>query len=240
MLRAGAGRMLSGMGEQHATIPASRVPNRTGGRPTRAESARRLEHLLEVATGLFLGRGYGATTIEAVARASGVAKKTIYRRFGDKAALFGAVLRRLSDRWVDRLGEVAVDGDALTGTLRAFARQVLDGAVSQEGLMLSAMIQAEARAFPQLARGYYENGPARIQAALARFLAAQREAGRIAVEDPEVAAEQFLHLALGGVHRRAVLGIGPLPDQAALDRRANFAVRIFLDGCRGDGMMNRG
>ena len=234
MLRAGAGRMLSGMVEQDATISASRVPTRTGGRPTRAESARRLEHLLDVATGLFLGHGYGATTIEAVARASGVAKKTIYRRFGDKTALFGAVLRRLSDRWLDRLGEVVVDGDALPGTLRAFARQVLDGAVSQEGLMLSAMIQAEARAFPQLAQGYYENGPARIQAALARFLAAQREAGRIAVDDPEVAAEQFLHLALGGVHRRAVLGIGPLPDRAALDRRADFAVRVFLDGCRAD------
>ena len=91
MPRAGAGRMLDAMGEQRVTIPVSR--GRTGGRPTRAESARRLEHLLEVATALFLGSGYGATTIEAVARASGVAKKTIYRRFGDKSALFGAVLR---------------------------------------------------------------------------------------------------------------------------------------------------
>ena len=206
--------------------------NRTGGRPTWAESARRLDHLLDVATGLFLGQGYGATTIEAVARESGVAKKTIYRRFGDKPALFGAVLRRLSDRWFGMLGEVAVDGDALPATLRAFARHVLDGAVSPEGMMLSAMIQAEARAFPQLAQGYYENGPGRIQAALARFLAAQRAAGRLTIEDPDVAAEQFLHLAIGAIHRRAMLGIGPAPDRAALDRRADFAVRIFLDGCR--------
>ncbi len=205
---------------------------RTGGRPTRAESARRLDHLLDVASGLFLEHGYGATTIEAVARAAGIAKKTIYRRFGDKPALFGAVLRRLSDRWLKGLGEVAVEDDALAPTLRAFARQVLDGAVSQEGRMLSAMIQAEARSFPQLAQGYYENGPGRIQAALARFLAAQQEAGRLAIEEPDVAAEQFLHLAIGGVHRRAMLGIGPAPDRAALDRRADFAVRIFLDGCR--------
>ena len=201
------------------------------GRPG-PKSARRLDHLLDVATGLFLGQGYGATTIEAVARDSGIAKKTIYRRFGDKPALFGAVLRRLSDRWLGMLVEVAVDGDALPATLRAFARQVLDGAVSPEGVMLSAMIQAEARAFPQLAQDYYENGPGRIQAALARFLAAQRGAGRLAIEDTEVAAEQFLHLAIGGIHRRAMLGIGPVPDRAALDRRADFAVRIFLDGCR--------
>jgi len=206
--------------------------NRTGGRPTRAESARRLDHLLDVAAGLFLGQGYGATTIEAVARDSGVAKKTIYRRFGDKPGLFGAVLRRLSDRWLGLLGEVAVDGDALSATLGAFARQVLDGAVSPEGMMLSAIIQAEARAFPRLAQGYYENGPGRIQAALARFLAAQQAAGRLTIEDPDVAAEQFLHLAIGGIHRRAMLGIGPAPDRAALDRRADFAVRIFLDGCR--------
>lgn len=206
--------------------------NRTGGRPTRAESARRLDHLLDCAADLFLHRGYGATTIEAVARHSGIAKKTIYRRFGSKPALFGAVLRRLSDRWLRLLGEVPVDGDALAWTLRAFARQVLDGAVSQEGMMLSAIIQAEARAFPQLAQDYYENGPGRIQAALAAFLAAQHAAGRLRVDDPEVAAEQFLHLAIGGIHRRAMLGIGPAPDLAALDRRADFAVRIFLDGCR--------
>ena len=206
--------------------------NRAGGRPTRAESARRLDHLLDLATQQFLNQGYGATTIAAVARDSGIAKKTIYRRFGDKPALFGAVLRRLSDRWLRLLGEVAVEGAALQPTLRAFARQVLDGAVSQEGMMLSAMIQAEARAFPQLAQGYYETGPGRIQAALARFLAVQHAAGRLAIEDPAVAAEQFLHLAIGGIHRRAMLGIGPAPDRAALDRRADFAVRIFLDGCR--------
>jgi AcrR family transcriptional regulator len=222
--------MLAVMGDAHGRMLPDR--NRTGGRPTRAESARRLDHLLDVATGLFLGQGYGTTTIEAVARDSGVSKKTIYRRFGDKPALFGAVLRRLSDRWLGILGEVAVDGDALPATLRAFARQVLDGAVSPEGVMLSAMIQAEARAFPHLAQGYYENGAGRIQAALARFLAAQHAAGRLTIEDPEVAAEQFLHLAIGGIHRRAMLGIGPAPDRAALDRRADFAVRIFLDGCR--------
>ncbi|HEV2678209.1 MAG TPA: TetR/AcrR family transcriptional regulator [Aliidongia sp.] len=218
------------MGEQRVTISASRA--RTGGRPTRAESARRLEHLLDVAAKSFLSHGYGATTIEAVARGSGIAKKTIYRRFGDKAALFGAVLRRLFDRWFDVLGEVAVEDDALPGTLRAYARHVLAGAVNQEGLMLSAMIQAEARAFPHLAQGYYENGPARIQAMLARFLAEQHAAGRVRIEDPDVAAEQFLHLAIGGIHRRAMLGIGPTPDQDALDRRADFAVRVFLDGCR--------
>jgi len=222
--------MLDAMGESGGRITVGR--SRTGGRPTRAESARRLDHLLSIATGLFLECGYGATTIEAVARASGIAKKTIYRRFGDKPALFGAVLRRLSDRWLKELGEVSVDSEAPDRTLEAFARQVLHGAVSQEGMMLSAMIQAEARAFPQLAQGYYENGPGRLQAALAGFLAAQQAAGRLAIEEPELAAEQFLHLALGGVHRRAMLGIGPAPDRAALDRRAALAVRLFLDGCR--------
>jgi len=216
------------MGEQREAICRTRV----GGRPTRAESARRVEHLLDVATELFLGRGYGVTTIEAVARASGIAKKTIYRRFGGKEALFGAVLRRLSDRWLDRLGDVAVVDDALSATLGAFARHALDGAVSREGLMLSAMIQREARAFPELAHGFYENGPGRIQAALAQFLAEQAATGRLTIEEPMIAAEQFLHLAVGGIHRRAVLGIGPLPDRAALDRRAEFAVRVFLDGCR--------
>src|SRR2546429_646536 len=50
-----------------ATSPS--IPRRgPGGRPSRLESARLSERILDVATALFLGRGYGSTSIEAVAR----------------------------------------------------------------------------------------------------------------------------------------------------------------------------
>ena len=40
---------------------------RRGGRPTRAEAAQLGDKILDAATALFLSRGFGATSIEAIA-----------------------------------------------------------------------------------------------------------------------------------------------------------------------------
>ena len=68
------------------------VVRRSGGRPT-AQAAALLETtILDAATEAFLADGYAATTIEAIARTCGVAKRTIYARWSGKPALFRAVL----------------------------------------------------------------------------------------------------------------------------------------------------
>ncbi|HKF70791.1 MAG TPA: helix-turn-helix domain-containing protein, partial [Stellaceae bacterium] len=56
------------------------------------------EQILEIATPLFLTQGYGATSIEAVAKRARMSKRTVYSRFRDKAELFGAVVHRLVER----------------------------------------------------------------------------------------------------------------------------------------------
>ncbi len=66
---------------------------RRGGRPTREEAVRRDARLLDVATRLFMERGFDGTTIDAVAESAGVSKPTVYARYRDKRDLFAAVLR---------------------------------------------------------------------------------------------------------------------------------------------------
>jgi AcrR family transcriptional regulator len=66
----------------------------------RAQIAYTEERILAAATELFLADGYVATTLEAVARSARVGARTVYVRFGTKAAL----LKRVVD--------VAVVGDA--------------------------------------------------------------------------------------------------------------------------------
>ena len=48
---------------------------------------------------LFLNDGFGATSIEAVAKRAGISKRTFYHRFTGKEMLFEAVVRRLVERW---------------------------------------------------------------------------------------------------------------------------------------------
>src|ERR1700704_1353334 len=73
---------------------AAAVPRR-GGRPSRKQAARLGERIVDAATHLFLAHGYGATSIEAVARRARVSKRTFYHRFPDKPALFAAVVHRI-------------------------------------------------------------------------------------------------------------------------------------------------
>src|SRR5437016_12905943 len=72
----------------------------TGGRPTRQEATRRDLRLLDVATTLFMERGFDGTSIDAVAEAAGVSKPTVYARYHDKRDLFAAVLRGRIQDWL--------------------------------------------------------------------------------------------------------------------------------------------
>ena len=79
---------------KEATIVATRPARRgRGGRPTREEAVRRDARLLDVATKLFMERGFDGTSIDAVAVTAGVSKPTVYARYRDKRDLFTAVLR---------------------------------------------------------------------------------------------------------------------------------------------------
>jgi len=64
-----------------------------------AQTALTEQRIVAAATELFLADGYLATTLEAVARHAGVGARTVYVRFGTKAALFNRVV------------EVAIVGD---------------------------------------------------------------------------------------------------------------------------------
>ena len=52
------------------------------------------DRILEAVLEVWRERGYGAATTVAVARRAGVGEVTLFRRFGDKARLFGAALDR--------------------------------------------------------------------------------------------------------------------------------------------------
>ncbi len=71
-------------------------------RPERADAARNRERVLVAARRLFAERGVAGVTMEEVARAAGVAKGTVFHRFGDRAGLALALLdeheRELQER----------------------------------------------------------------------------------------------------------------------------------------------
>ena len=61
----------------------------SSGRQDRARLVR--AHVLDVAEKLFLGRGYGSTTVAAIAATAGVSVETIYKKFGGKPGMIRSI-----------------------------------------------------------------------------------------------------------------------------------------------------
>jgi len=63
------------------------TPTRRG-RPTQAEAKRLHQKLRKAAVATFVENGYDGTTMEAIARAAGITRRTLYARYPDKRAVF--------------------------------------------------------------------------------------------------------------------------------------------------------
>jgi len=126
-----------------------------GGRPLLEDVPRRNEHLLEVATGIFVRLGYNATTLDRIAAEAGVAKRTIYARYADKQALFFAVLRRLAER---RVIENLWDEDELPlrEGLRRRARQMIERTLTDSELAIARLFMVELAHFPEMGKSLWK------------------------------------------------------------------------------------
>jgi AcrR family transcriptional regulator len=217
-----------GFDEHRDTRPRGR-----GGRPSRQQSALLYDRILDVATTLFLSGGYGATSIEAVAKHAGISKRTFYHRFSGKEAVFEAVVGRLIARWLPPFDNDLLDAPSLEEGLRRVAEHMINIALTPEALALHRMIIAEARQFPRLAKIMHELGAATGIELIARYLAQRVEGGELARIEPRFAAEQFILMIVTGPQRRA-MGLGPPMSADELRGWIDRTVALFLHGCRPD------
>ena len=91
---------------------------------------------------MFMSHGYGATSIEAVARRARVSKRTFYHRFDDKPALFVAVVHRIIDGLRPPADLPLLEGD-LEEILQRLASLILRAALSPQAIALNRMVVAE-------------------------------------------------------------------------------------------------
>jgi AcrR family transcriptional regulator len=95
----------------------------------RADAARNHERVLCAAARLFAEQGADRVSMDAIAAAAGVGKGTLFRRFGDRAGLAGAVLGEQESQLQDQLirGPAPLGPGALPlERLKAFGRAYLE------------------------------------------------------------------------------------------------------------------
>jgi len=205
----------------------------TGGRPTREDSERLAERIVDVAARLMLEQGYSATSIDAIAQEAGVAKRTLYDRFPQKRDLFAAVIQRHRERFLVPVAKIAASGADIETELKTIARHALDLALADDSVALKRLVTAEAGRFPELSAVFYEEGLVCAIKAMADILDAEVERGGLCIRNTRFAAQQFLDMVCGPAHRRTTYGLG-VPSCVGRRRQeyADDVVNLFLNGCR--------
>lgn len=146
--------------------------------------------ILDAAAGLFLDAGYDRTSLARVAESAGVSKATLFKQFPTKAALFEATVLAAGDAPGSEFVEPA-PGDFHAGLVAlGLAYAELLSRPRMAGLIRAVI--AESPRFPELRERTFDFGTLRVLAALGRYFLAENAAGTAAVDDPDLAATQFL------------------------------------------------
>jgi AcrR family transcriptional regulator len=192
--------------------------------PTRDE---RRETILKVAREVFFEQGYTAASMSTIAARLGGSKGTLYNYFKNKEELFEAQVRERCGQAADRILEISVEGEPAE-TLTRLGEQYLEHLYSEETVQMFRILVAEAQRSPELARVFYEVGPARGQRGLQDYLQAARARGSLHIADCALAAEQFLSLCKGRTHLQFLLNLIPPLKPTEIRLQIAQAVSAFM------------
>ena len=187
----------------------------------REQAAGTRRKVVAAAQALFLKNGYAGTTMAAIAHDAGVVVETVYRSFGSKVALFGAVVEAALAGGVER-AEVPVEERPAIAAIIAEtgpAKQVALYAATQPGIHRRAgpllrAVRDAASLDPEVDRVWNELEGQRYvgQARMAGMLASRRGALRAGLT-VEVATDLIWTLCALVVHDLLVLERGWTSEQ---------------------------
>jgi AcrR family transcriptional regulator len=189
---------------------------------------RKFDQVLLGARDVFLRDGYEGASVDEIARTAGVSKATLYSYFPDKSILFLEVAKteclRQADcataHWGCDLPPRHVLTQAAGHMLRFF--------LSDFGLQVYRIIVAEAGRFPSLGREFYEAVPMQVRGTMMEYFRAANARGHLAIDDLELAADQFTELCKASLHAQMILGVKARVTEAEIDRVITGAVDMFL------------
>jgi len=163
--------------------------------------------ILTAALAEFGRSGYADASVDDIARAAGVAKPTVYNRFGDKRSLFirawttGALRSR--DRVQRAIESADPRPDDLERTLVALGHALVECVTDEEGSAILRLQAGERSRFPELDETSERSRASNLDQ-LAGKLAQYSARGLLRLPDPGRAASHFMALVTDGALRQRV------------------------------------
>lgn len=205
------------------------TPDPPDGRHAAGGDPAKRQQILDGARRVFMSLGFDGASMGDIARAAGVSKGTLYVYFDSKEALFSALVaeeRQLAKRDYDFALDAA--SEDVAGELKRYGRSFIGYVTRRENVAAVRTVMGIAERFPNVGHAFYEDGPKRGLSHLRAFIEGQAAAGRLAVADPTMAAEQLRALFYAGIFNELLFGVRSIPPEAEIAGRAEEAVKTFL------------
>jgi AcrR family transcriptional regulator len=195
------------------------------------DSAKRRQ-IVEGARQVFLARGFDAASMMDIAKAAGVSKGTLYVYFEDKEELFAAIVQQECCSHAEGAFRLDDDDPDVEGTLTRIGVEYTNFLCNSGKASSLRIVIAIADRMPEIGKVFYETGPANGIARLTHYLEAQVRAGRLAIDDCEVAAAQFLDTCQSTLFKPVLFNFAPPPPLERIRHVVGIAVRTFLAAYR--------
>lgn len=180
-----------------------------------------------MASDYFLSHGYKGTSINAMARDSGISKESIYRYFSSKKDLFEAVIAEELAAYRKHLQflDFETESIALDKALKKTAETILGAVTNDRTLSLRRLIFQQVRQSPDIGQYYYEIGPKAAYKNLEKTFAAHRHETDC---KPEDLAHYFVAMILHRSTLQRECGIIKPMSKAQIKTQAARTTHDFL------------
>jgi TetR/AcrR family transcriptional regulator, regulator of autoinduction and epiphytic fitness len=149
------------------------------------------EAIVEAASRLFLERGFGSVSMDELAAAAGLARRTLYNQFTSKEEIFREMLLKVSGHLEDAFPPgIETQGD-VEQVLCLVARMIMDLHKRPEYLGFLRMVVADSRQFHWIAEEFAAVMDP-LTERLARYVAHLTAVGVLECRNPTLAAHQFM------------------------------------------------
>lgn len=186
----------------------------------------RQEQIEQAAYAVLQDKGFGATTMLAIARAAKASNETLYNWYGDKTGLFSALVRRNAAEVKTLLTQQIESGGDAVETLARLGPVLLRLVTSDRAVALNRAAAADPTG--ELGRTLASEGRETVAPLIAQVIALGQAQGRLGIPDLTMACETYLGLLIGDIQIRRVAGHIPQPAATVLQARADAAMHHFL------------
>ena len=199
----------------------------------RVESAagqdlRKRQQILAGARKVFHENGFDAASMNDIARAAGVSKGTLYVYFENKERLFLELIaeEKRADLWP--IMSLDPEDHDIAAVLNNFGQEFLKLLTRPYYIKAMRIVFSIVERMPEVGADYYSRGPQICMGKLAAYLEAQSKAGVVEIEDPLLAAQQFMDLSQAGLLRKLLFNAVPTPMESEIALQVSQAVTFFL------------